>query len=899
MKFRNVILIALVLLVAGFVVPAAIIADRVLEKRARTELADELAGSSDVFSELQTHRSATLASQVHVTSEEPRLKAVVASEDIEHATVYDVALELQRAMGSDLFLMLDPAGRLLADVADAEAQGFDLRSIPVVAEALDRGAGEGIVVVGEQAYQVAARMLKFGDTVVGGVAVGYSIDGRVAESIHRQTGATVVVLLDGRAIAGASVDAKVLDSAAATAATLNVDGTIAEITVAGARWMAVARPMPGYSGTHALSYVVMRSLDDALAANRELAGRLTMVAAITLAAAVLLGLWLAQTLARPLNRLVAFTKSIAAGDFEARAGDSGPVEVRALAKAMDSMARDVGASRSELRHMNASLERTVDERTRHLRLANAEIGEMLDNLQDAVLIVNAEMRIEPRCSSACSVFLGVDDIVGRDIREVIFGGDRLSVEPEALAIHNYVFENGIGESAFQWSLNAHLLLADIRYRHADDQGERERTFSLKYAPLYDEKGTVARIMIVVSDLTELLALRRGMELEQRRAGVRVDALLGLTRCSYQEALQFVDDNFVRMGRVQTALDSWTREDEREAAAAVLRELHTIKGNARALRLGMISKRVHAAEDVVHTALSTSPPGACVGVVNVSFLDRVRAEIREVDELLSTYKSVADEVIRRPDRQLGVELERVRSMIDGITASHGGPSSAKLATMLALLRAEATDQVCGLVHLFDQQRPMIEEISRQLGKQVIAQMPADDELYLSADVGAAVRDAFNHSIRNALDHGFETPEQRIAAGKPAGGTLSLSWRREGDEYRVRLVDDGGGINRDRIVELARVRGLLAADMRPAPEEVLELLFAPGFSGKSTVTELSGRGIGLAAARAALTASGVGMHIESVLAEGTTIELRIPSAFVQWVETASVPQSVNPRVVPEAA
>lgn len=148
----------------------------------------------------------------------------------------------------------------------------------------------------------------------------------------------------------------------------------------------------------------------------------------------------------------------------------------------------------------------------------------------------------------------------------------------------------------------------------------------------------------------------------------------------------------------------------------------------------------------------------------------------------------------------------------------------------------------------------------------------------ADVDTRVvrhlRSALLHLIRNAVDHGIESPEARAARGKSPEGTLTLRATHHLGFLVVTLSDDGGGLNRQRILERARERGLVRPDERPADAELDALIFAPGFSTAHTVTALSGRGVGLDAVRREVEALRGTLEVHSTEGAGTTFTLRLP-------------------------
>jgi len=147
--------------------------------------------------------------------------------------------------------------------------------------------------------------------------------------------------------------------------------------------------------------------------------------------------------------------------------------------------------------------------------------------------------------------------------------------------------------------------------------------------------------------------------------------------------------------------------------------------------------------------------------------------------------------------------------------------------------------------------------------------------------------FAHMVRNAIVHGIETPEARRAAGKAESGELRLEVRQEGSEIVIAISDDGAGLDLDRIRTRALATGLLRADQQPSERELMDLVFAPGFTTATDVTELAGRGVGLDVVRTEISGFGGRVAIASETGEGTRFTLNLPLTLaVTQVVLASV-------------
>jgi two-component system, chemotaxis family, sensor kinase CheA len=194
--------------------------------------------------------------------------------------------------------------------------------------------------------------------------------------------------------------------------------------------------------------------------------------------------------------------------------------------------------------------------------------------------------------------------------------------------------------------------------------------------------------------------------------------------------------------------------------------------------------------------------------------------------------------------------------------------------------------------------LVRDVASACGKRVRLETKGDGT-ELDRALVEALKDPLTHLVRNAIDHGIEDPAVRERAGKPAEGTLRLTAFEDGGSVRLELSDDGAGMPAERIREQAVARGLVdAARARQlGDEECLAFVFLPGFSTAKEVTSISGRGVGLDAARAAIEAVGGSLGVRTVAGSGTTFHVRLPLTLAilpaltleESGETYAVPQA----------
>ncbi|OWV81515.1 chemotaxis protein CheA [Rhizobium sp. R634] len=176
-------------------------------------------------------------------------------------------------------------------------------------------------------------------------------------------------------------------------------------------------------------------------------------------------------------------------------------------------------------------------------------------------------------------------------------------------------------------------------------------------------------------------------------------------------------------------------------------------------------------------------------------------------------------------------------------------------------------------LFSRFRRLVHDLARETGK-VIELVTEGETTEVDKTVIERLADPLVHLVRNSIDHGLETPADRLAAGKTEAGTVTLSARQAGGEVIISIKDDGRGINRERVRAKAESSGLIHPGQPLSDSELLQLIFAPGFSTAAAITNLSGRGVGMDVVKKTVEALRGAIDIVSVSGQGSEVSLRIP-------------------------
>lgn len=249
-------------------------------------------------------------------------------------------------------------------------------------------------------------------------------------------------------------------------------------------------------------------------------------------------------------------------------------------------------------------------------------------------------------------------------------------------------------------------------------------------------------------------------------------------------------------------------------------------------------------------------------------------------------------------------ETVRSPdLAGLELSHFETAVHRLMMIVREVQDAATDmRLVPVDEVFKRLRRMVRELERQTGKKIDL-VVTGAETQIDKLVADRLYDPLLHVLRNSADHGLEPPEERIAAGKAETGRIFLSAAQVGSEVRITVADDGRGLNRAKILAKARERGFFGPDEEPEASALWKMIFEPGFSTAESVSNLSGRGVGMDVLNTTMAELRGRILVDSTPGQGTRVALHIPVslAFLDCIILRLGPQlfAVPIEVVSEIA
>ncbi|KWH62765.1 MCP four helix bundle domain-containing protein [Burkholderia anthina] len=569
-----------------------------------------------------------------------------------------------------------------------------------------------------------------------------------------------------------------------------------------------------------------RQKDDAIGAlNGMLATTATAIAGVAGTVIVLLtalGFVLYRQITRPLIGMQTAMSEIATSqDFTRRV----PVG------RMDEIGHSIVA-------FNGMIEK-IQENAAQLKQKTADIQAMLQNMQQGILTVVEGGVVHAEYSAYLESIFETNDIAGRDLMALVF--DDSAIGADARSQVDAAVHACLGEDSMNFEFNEHLLVNEVAKRMPDG---REKWLDLSWSAITDETDTVVRLMLCVRDVTEIRALTAQAGEQQRRLEM-IGEILSISQDKFHDfvhsAKGFLSEN-ERMIRQHERADH-------SIVAALFRNMHTIKGNARTYSLQHLTNIVHEAEQA-YESLRRADSGP---EWNRDALMDDLARVREAVDHYATINAVTLGRSGEPaqggadflmvERAHISESLRVLDGADPANASDWRAARDAVRRMLSQLGTQGIgDALGGVIE-------SLPSLAAELGKPAPVVHIDSHGQRVRSEIVATLKNVFMHLLRNAIDHGIESSDARRAAGKPASGTIDIAVGVGGGELWFVLGDDGRGLALDRIRGIARERGWIdaASEAALSDEDVAELIFRPGFSTAQAVTEVSGRGVGMDAVR----------------------------------------------------
>jgi len=329
---------------------------------------------------------------------------------------------------------------------------------------------------------------------------------------------------------------------------------------------------------------------------------------------------------------------------------------------------------------------------------------------------------------------------------------------------------------------------------------------------------------------------------------------------YGQLIAALPEDDARLGDILVASGAVTHA-ELDAALGIQRGVSADRGSVEAApRIGeILVDQAVVREPVVQAALDKQKQGREAKTQEARF---IRLDAEKLDRLIN---QVGELVIAGAG--IGLAAKRVG-------AAELLEAASTLEALVESVRDSALElRMVPIGATFNRFQRVVHDVAQELGKDIGLSI-SGAETELDKTMVDRIGDPLMHLVRNAMDHGIELTEARIAAGKPARGMVSLDAYHESGSVVIEVSDDGGGLHRGRILAKAVERGLVAADAALSDREIFDLIFEPGFSTAAKVSNLSGRGVGMDVVKRSVAELRGSIEVESVEGKGTTLRIRLP-------------------------
>jgi two-component system, chemotaxis family, sensor kinase CheA len=563
-----------------------------------------------------------------------------------------------------------------------------------------------------------------------------------------------------------------------------------------------------------------------------------LVAAVVLAS-VLIGIGVARSLTRSVRVLAAAAVAVQKkNDFSVRAEKTSSDELGVLTDAFNLMLAGIQQREQELDGYRRNLESLVEARTSQLVQRNDEMRLVLDNIDQGLATIDPEGKLLGECSKNFEQAFGAPG-PGTSFFEFLAPGD------SELSFHL--------QAAYE-QLMADVLPIELALDQMPRQLVRDgRHYALAFKSVL-QSGRLSGALLVTRDETLELENRR-LEAEQRER-VRIFERVMRDPEGLREALREAE-------RLLAAVKALNVADDLDG----MRALHTLKGVAAVSDITSVAQAAHALEQ----ALLSTP-------------ERVELERRQLLERWAAFSAFAEPVLGSESvRRVHMTPEDLEEIIENVRAS---ASHASLLQMLLRSSRQPVKQ------RLDRLGEQLVALARRLGKPEPRVVIDASQLRLPPDALRAFWSSLPHLVRNIVDHGLQSVEDRTRQGKPPTNCVQLRAWTERGQLKLEISDDGRGIDWQRLAQKAEERGL-ASDSHAA---LVEALFADGVSTAETVSETSGRGIGMSAVRAACVSLGGAIAVESEPGRGTFLRFEFPLGELDaQVDSETRPTQPRPTAV----
>ena len=507
---------------------------------------------------------------------------------------------------------------------------------------------------------------------------------------------------------------------------------------------------------------------------------------------------------------------------------------------------------------------------------------IMEEMQQAVIVFNSDLIVGDETSDYASVLFDEEDIKGANCLEILYGKSDLSDTEKQSA--SFMIGGVFGMDHLQWKISKPTFPKETSLR------TKKGRYIVKYSyfPRYNADKKLERIIVVTEDITEFKKAqdevdRRHKEME------KIFSLIEVPDVIFNQYMEETSDTFDRIKNDLRQLRKNRDGDPHAVLERMFRDVHTIKGNSKIFNFEYIH---HVAEDV-EVFLQEITTGKRTFCSDIAVL--LTEKIMEINEEIYSYTSLRRDIFDRGEKDqeqlTKFRLQWIKSLIHQFTFCLREPYlDHNTIDIIQVDLNRALDSfsrvsIRGYLARYD---GVLKELAERLSKKVRLDQSGVEYQFFDSGTLTAVNTAMLHILRNCLDHGVELPEERMKLGKEELATIAISTAVKDHWITIEICDDGCGIDADKVALVAVANGVISRRQYEnlSFKNKLDLIFASGLSTKVEVTDLSGRGVGMDAVRAAIRDIGGIIKVESEQGVGSRFVIKIPEKYEEFTSKVSV-------------
>lgn len=471
----------------------------------------------------------------------------------------------------------------------------------------------------------------------------------------------------------------------------------------------------------------------------------------------------------------------------------------------------------------------------------SEIRTVFSTISQGICTINEQMQIGSEYSKYCEQLAGSTDLSGKSLSQVFFKD--AGIAGDTLALIETCIGSAVGWPSVFYETNAHVLPREF----ARETSNGMQYIEVDWVPIINAKDEVERVMVALRDITEIKKLKQAAEIKQHEMKM-VDEVLSLPQDRFDEFVSMTHKLFNDIKAMFERPEGLREHD----ISKLKRDLHTIKGTSRVLGLSLLASSMHVTEDLffkVENEPSLTYP--------VHFPEDVTGALEASLGVFKNYLALNEKILARGGAKgaqsgpvQGSKNELVRNVArycEDYAKQNAALPHSELVRVVQALQAADTLTFAEFV------KPMVEscvDLAAHIKKPKPRVLVEADGCYVSSGFSSALSTALTHALRNSVDHGLTQDGQGHITIRAASAAKNRT--------RVEVFDNGRGLNLDKLL----VKGIEAGVVShgAAESQIADLIFHSGLSTSDSVTEISGRGVGMDAVRHAIREMGGDVWLE---------------------------------------